>query len=117
MGIGPVPVHIVRCVVLAGIGALLVVEVCPRWSLQEQALRHLRELPHAWLMLAMTFVVAAAAFVFAAATGRVMTVPVTECNRLAINPPESATITTYLVPVVVSIRSLENRAIQGIGMP
>lgn len=62
--IAPVPVRIVLCVVLAGIGALLAVEAYRRWSLQEQAMRHLRELPHAWLMLAMTFVVAAAAFVF-----------------------------------------------------
>ncbi len=63
--IAPVPVRIVLCVLLAGIGALLAVEAYRRWSLQEQAMRHQRELPHAWLLVTMTSVVAAAAFVFA----------------------------------------------------
>ncbi len=40
--IAPVPVRVVLCVVLAGIGALLAVEAYRRRSLQEQAMRHLR---------------------------------------------------------------------------
>ncbi|MDJ0358191.1 hypothetical protein QMG52_19390 [Paenarthrobacter sp. PH39-S1] len=36
-------------------------------------MRHLRELPHAWLMLAMTFVVAAAAFFSRFESGRRLT--------------------------------------------
>jgi putative membrane protein len=63
--IAPSPVRVVLCLALAGIGALLAVEAYRRWSVQEQAIRHNRELPHAWLLVAMTAVVAAAAVVFA----------------------------------------------------
>jgi putative membrane protein len=63
--IAPIPVRIILCLVLAVIGAVLAVEAYRRWSLQEQAMRHRRELPHAWLLVAMTVVVAAAAGVFA----------------------------------------------------
>ncbi|MCH6468634.1 YidH family protein [Sinomonas terrae] len=63
--IAPAPVRIVLCLVLAVIGALLAVEAYRRWSLQEQAMRNKRELPHAWLLVAMTVVVAAAGAVVA----------------------------------------------------
>ena len=64
--IAPTPIRIALCLAFAVIGALLAVEAYRRWSLQEQAMRHRRELPHAWLLVAMTAVVAAAAAVFAA---------------------------------------------------
>ncbi|AMM34493.1 membrane protein [Sinomonas atrocyanea] len=63
--IAPAPVRIVLCLILAAIGALLALEAYRRWSLQEQAMRNKRELPHAWLLVAMTTVVALAALVFA----------------------------------------------------
>jgi putative membrane protein len=62
--IAPPPVRIALCVVLAIIGAALAVEAYRRWSLQEQAMRHQQELPHAWLLVAMTAVVSGAAAVF-----------------------------------------------------
>jgi putative membrane protein len=58
-------VRVGLCLVLAGVGAALSVEAYHRWSLQEQAMRHQRELPHSWLMFAMTVAVTAAAVVFA----------------------------------------------------
>lgn len=63
--IAPPPVRISLCVGLAVIGAFLAVEANRRWSLQEQAMRRNQELPHAWLLIAMTVVIAAAAGVFA----------------------------------------------------
>ncbi|MFC8409705.1 DUF202 domain-containing protein [Arthrobacter sp. 1P04PC] len=63
--IAPQPVRVVLCLVLSVIGALLAVEAYRRWALQEQAMRNNRELPHAWLLVAMTGVIAAAAVVFA----------------------------------------------------
>jgi putative membrane protein len=63
--IAPPPVRVVLCLALAGIGALLAAEAYRRWTLQEQAMRNNQELPHAWLLVAMTAVVAAAAVVFA----------------------------------------------------
>ena len=64
--IAPAPVRIALCLALAAIGALLAFEAYRRWSLQEQAMRNKRELPHAWLLVGMTVVVALAALVFAA---------------------------------------------------
>ncbi len=63
--IAPTPVRIVLCLVLAVIGAFLAIEAYRRWSLQEQAMRQGRELPHAWLLVAMTIVVATAGAVVA----------------------------------------------------
>lgn len=63
--IAPQPVRVVLCLLLSAIGALLAVEAYRRWSLQEQAMRNNQELPHAWLLVAMTAVIAAAAVVFA----------------------------------------------------
>jgi putative membrane protein len=62
--IAPAPVRVVLCVVLAGVGAVLAIQAYARWSAQEQAMRHNRELPHSWLLIAMTIVVASAAAVF-----------------------------------------------------
>lgn len=62
--IAPPLVRIVLCVVLAIIGAALAIEAYRRWSLQEQAMRNQQELPHAWLLVAMTTVIAGAAAVF-----------------------------------------------------
>jgi putative membrane protein len=64
--IAPTPVRIVLCLVLAVIGALLAIEAYRRWSLQERAMRNQQELPHAWLLVAMTVVVSAAGAVVAA---------------------------------------------------
>lgn len=63
--IAPTPVRIVLCLVLAMIGAMLAIVSYRRWSQQEQAMRHNRELPHSWLMLGMTVIVSLAAIVFA----------------------------------------------------
>lgn len=63
--IAPTVVRIVLCLVLALIGALLAVVSYRRWAVQEQAMRNGQELPHSWLMLAMTVIVALAAVVFA----------------------------------------------------
>lgn len=63
--IAPQPVRVVLCLLLSVIGALLAVEAYRRWSLQEQAMRNNQELPHAWLLVAMTAVIATAAVVFA----------------------------------------------------
>lgn len=63
--ITPPPVRIILCLVLAVIGALLALEAYRRWSLQEQAMRQKRELPHAWLLVAMTTVIALAGTVVA----------------------------------------------------
>jgi len=63
--IAPPLVRMVLCLVLAAIGALLAVEAYRRWSLQERAMRNKEELPHAWLLVALTAVIAAAAVVFA----------------------------------------------------
>jgi putative membrane protein len=62
--IAPPPVRVALCAVLAVIGALLAIEAYRRWSLQEQAMRNQQELPHTWLLVAMTAVVACAAVVF-----------------------------------------------------
>jgi putative membrane protein len=62
--IAPAPVRIVLCVVLAMVGAVLAIQAYARWSTQEQAMRHNRELPHSWLLIMMTIVVASAAAVF-----------------------------------------------------
>lgn len=63
--IAPPPVRVVLCLALAGIGVLLAIEAYRRWSLQEQAMRNNRELPHAWLLVAITAVVGGAGAVFA----------------------------------------------------
>ncbi|WP_427130637.1 YidH family protein [Pseudarthrobacter sp. S9] len=63
--IAPAPVRITLCLILALIGALLAVEAYRRWSLQEQAMRHDRELPHAWLLSVVAAVAAAVAATFA----------------------------------------------------
>lgn len=63
--IAPSGVRIVVCVLLAVIGSALAVEAYRRWALQEQAMRNNQELPHAWLLIALTAVVAAAALTFA----------------------------------------------------
>ncbi|WP_433874241.1 YidH family protein [Sinomonas atrocyanea] len=63
--IAPPIVRGVLSVALAGVGAALAVNAYRRWSLAEQAMRHGRELPFSRVMLAMTIVVAIAAFVFA----------------------------------------------------
>ncbi|MDR6555752.1 putative membrane protein [Arthrobacter pascens] len=62
--IAPAPVRIALCVILAVVGAVLAVQAYARWSAQEQAMRHKRELPHSWLLIGMTIVVASAAAVF-----------------------------------------------------
>jgi putative membrane protein len=62
--IAPPPVRIALCLVLAAVGALLAVEAYRRWAMQEQAMRAKRELPHAWLLIAMTAVVTAVALAF-----------------------------------------------------
>lgn len=54
--IAPTPVRILLCLVLALIGSPLALEAYRRWSLQEQAMRQKQELPHAWLLMAMTVV-------------------------------------------------------------
>lgn len=63
--IAPAPVRVILCLVLAVIGGLLALEAYRRWSLQEQAMRQKQELPHAWLLVAMTTVVALAGAVVA----------------------------------------------------
>ncbi|MBT8159723.1 MULTISPECIES: YidH family protein [Arthrobacter] len=63
--IAPTPVRITLCIAFAVIGALLALEAYRRWSLQEQAMRNNRELPHAWLLVTMAIIVAAAAAVLA----------------------------------------------------
>jgi putative membrane protein len=63
--IAPAPVRIVLCLALAIVGASLSVEAYRRWSLQERAMREDSELPHTWLLMAMTAMVAVAAFVLA----------------------------------------------------
>jgi len=63
--IAPPPVRIFLCLVLAVIGSTLALEAYRRWSLQEQAMRQKQELPHAWLLMAMTIVVALAGTVVA----------------------------------------------------
>jgi putative membrane protein len=57
--------RVVLCLALAGIGAVLAVVSYRRWSAHEQAMRHNRELPHSWLLLGMSVVVALSALVFA----------------------------------------------------
>jgi putative membrane protein len=59
------PVRIALCLALAVIGAFLGVEAYRRWALQEQAMRTKQELPHAWLLIFVTGIIAAAAVVFA----------------------------------------------------
>lgn len=61
--IAPAPIRIGLCVSLAVIGAMLSLESYRRWALQERAMRRKEELPHTWLFLTMTTVVAAAALV------------------------------------------------------
>jgi putative membrane protein len=63
--IAPPPVRIALCLALAVIGAFLGVEAYRRWALQEQAMRAKQELPHAWLLVFVTGIVAGAAVVFA----------------------------------------------------
>ncbi|WP_423183534.1 YidH family protein [Arthrobacter sp. NyZ413] len=63
--IAPTPVRISLCIAFAVIGALLALEAYRRWSLQEQAMRNNRELPHAWLLVTMAIIVATAAAVLA----------------------------------------------------
>lgn len=63
--IAPTGIRVALCVVLAVIGSALAFEAYRRWSLQEQAMRHNQELPHTWLLIAMTGVVAATALAFA----------------------------------------------------
>ncbi|MGN7253202.1 hypothetical protein [Arthrobacter sp. SAFR-023] len=58
------PVRVILCVVLAMVGVVLAIQAFARWSGQEQAMRHNRELPHSWLLITMTIVVASAAAVF-----------------------------------------------------
>lgn len=62
--IAPTVIRIVLCLGLAVIGALLAVVSYKRWAKQEQAMRNGQELPHSWLMLGMTIVVALAAVIF-----------------------------------------------------
>ena len=62
--IAPTPVRIGLCIILAFAGAILAGQAYRRWSAQEQAMRHDRELPHSWLMIGMTIVVAGAAAIF-----------------------------------------------------
>lgn len=62
--IAPTPVRISLCILLAMVGAVLAAQAYARWSAQEQAMRHHRELPHSWLLIGMTIVVALAAAVF-----------------------------------------------------
>lgn len=64
--IAPTPIRIFLCLAVAVIGALLAIEAYRRWSLQEQAMRKKRELPHAWPLGLMAIVVAAVAAVIAA---------------------------------------------------
>jgi putative membrane protein len=63
--IAPTVVRIILCVLLAAIGAVLAIISYRRWGHQEQAMRNEQELPHSWMLLGMTAVVAAAAVVFA----------------------------------------------------
>ena len=63
--IAPTAVRIILCLMLAAIGAILAVVSYRRWGHQEQAMRNEQELPHSWMLLGMTVVVAAAALVFA----------------------------------------------------
>lgn len=62
--IAPAPVRIALCVMLAVVGAVLAVQAYARWSAQEQAMRHKLELPHSWLLIGMTIVVASTASAF-----------------------------------------------------
>lgn len=62
--IAPAPVRIGLCVMLAIVGAVLAGQAYARWSAQEQAMRQERELPHSWLLIGMTIIVASAAAVF-----------------------------------------------------
>lgn len=63
--IAPTVVRIILCLALAVIGAVLAIVSYRRWALQEQAMRNNQELPHSWLMVSMTVIVALAALVFA----------------------------------------------------
>ena len=62
--IAPTPVRIALCIILALAGAVLAGQAYGRWSAHEQDMRHNRELPHSWLMIGMTIVVAGAAAIF-----------------------------------------------------
>ncbi|WP_427018455.1 YidH family protein [Pseudarthrobacter sp. P1] len=61
----PGVLRVLLCLALAGIGAVLAIVSYRRWSAQEQAMRHNRELPHSWMLLGMSVVVSAAALVVA----------------------------------------------------
>ncbi len=61
----PGAIRAVLCVVLAAFGAALAVVSYRRWGHQEQAMRNNQELPHSWMLLAMTLGVSLAALVFA----------------------------------------------------
>ncbi|MCI9889181.1 DUF202 domain-containing protein [Micrococcales bacterium 31B] len=56
--IAPTTLRVVLCAILAVCGAVLSVEAYRRWTLQEQAMRHNRELPHSQLLIIMTGAVA-----------------------------------------------------------
>lgn len=62
--IAPQPVRLALCLTLALVGAILAGQAYTRWSAHERAMRNNRELPHSWLMLGMTIIVASAATVF-----------------------------------------------------
>lgn len=64
--VAPAPIRSGLCVILAAAGALLATQAYNRWSAQERAMRHNRELPHSWLMMGMTIIVAGSAAVFSA---------------------------------------------------
>ncbi|WP_285725256.1 YidH family protein [Psychromicrobium xiongbiense] len=59
-------VRVILCVVLAALGALLATVAYRRWAAQERAMRNHQELPHSWMLLGLTTLVALAALVFAA---------------------------------------------------
>lgn len=62
--IAPAPVRIALCIILAIMGAVLAGQAYARWSAQEQAMRHKRDLPHSWLLIGTTIAVASASAVF-----------------------------------------------------
>ncbi|WP_125609963.1 YidH family protein [Specibacter cremeus] len=63
--IAPTVFRVILCILLAAVAAGLAVVSYRRWGRHEQAMRHNEDLPHSWLMMGMTVVVAVAGLVFA----------------------------------------------------
>lgn len=64
--LGRAEIRTVLCLLLALVSAILAVVAYRRWAAQEKAMREGKELPHSWLLIGMTMVVAICAIAFAA---------------------------------------------------